>query len=465
MLREQRVVEARDVADGPHVLDAGLEALVDDHAVVELEAAALEPARDRCDADADDRELGLDDPSARRLDRIERRAPAERLHLVAEHELDAFTGVQVGEELHQLARAQNLEQALAAMHERHFEPELLQRRGDLHADETRADDHRVPRTDAPLADRRRVVERAQRVDAFQIGAGNVEASRRGAARDQQLVERPLASVFEQHAATLQVEGRDDHVELDLDAVLCVERLGLDERVGDLRLTPEVLLGERRPVIRDERVGGKQPHRPVASGLAVRLDRPRGRKAAADDQELLALGHRRHGNDPVSGRGRSTLDVDGAGHENPTDEARSVRRVGIGARELTIGALTTSAVVHAVLVPQHTERAAARGGLRGGRRSPPCSSPPRSPARRCASRRRSPRGSSRACSSPTRSSTTSPTVRCSRSTSARSSSRPSGCSRRSTRGEDEDVSFAPLTVIVGVFLALLLVSISGGHHHR
>jgi hypothetical protein len=31
-------------------------------------------------------------------------------------------------------------------------------------------------------------------------------------------------------------------------------------------------------------------------------------------------------------------------------------------------------------------------------------------------------------------------------------------------EDEDVAFAPLTVIVGVFLALLLVSVSGGHHH-
>ena len=31
-------------------------------------------------------------------------------------------------------------------------------------------------------------------------------------------------------------------------------------------------------------------------------------------------------------------------------------------------------------------------------------------------------------------------------------------------DDEEVSFAPLTVIVGVFLALLLVSISGGHHH-
>ena len=126
MLREERVVEAGDVARGPDVLDAGLEALVDDDAVVELEAAVLQPARDRCDADADDRELGLDHPSARSLDRIERRAPAERLHLVAEHELDTFAGIQVGEELHQLARAQNLEQALAAMHERHFEPELLQ---------------------------------------------------------------------------------------------------------------------------------------------------------------------------------------------------------------------------------------------------------------------------------------------------------------------------------------------------
>jgi hypothetical protein len=32
------------------------------------------------------------------------------------------------------------------------------------------------------------------------------------------------------------------------------------------------------------------------------------------------------------------------------------------------------------------------------------------------------------------------------------------------GDDEEVSFAPLTVIVGVFLAILLISVSGGHHH-
>ena len=41
-------------------------------------------------------------------------------------------------------------------------------------------------------------------------------------------------------------------------------------------------------------------------------------------------------------------------ESPNGGARSARRVGVGARELTIGALTTSAVVHAVLVPQHTD---------------------------------------------------------------------------------------------------------------
>lgn len=41
------------------------------------------------------------------------------------------------------------------------------------------------------------------------------------------------------------------------------------------------------------------------------------------------------------------------HERPVHETRSTRRIGIGARELTIGALTMSAVVHAVLVPRHT----------------------------------------------------------------------------------------------------------------
>jgi hypothetical protein len=42
------------------------------------------------------------------------------------------------------------------------------------------------------------------------------------------------------------------------------------------------------------------------------------------------------------------------HDESLDERSSANWLGIGARELTIGALSTSAVVHAVLAAQHTD---------------------------------------------------------------------------------------------------------------
>ena len=54
------VVEARDVADRVDVLGGGLEVIVDDDAVIELEAGTLEEPGLRLDANADDGEEGLD---------------------------------------------------------------------------------------------------------------------------------------------------------------------------------------------------------------------------------------------------------------------------------------------------------------------------------------------------------------------------------------------------------------------
>lgn len=75
----------------------------------------------------------------------------------------------------ELGRAELVEQAMADVDERHPESELAERGGDLHADETAADDDRPRGGPRRLADRVRVLERAQRVDAVELGAGHVQA--------------------------------------------------------------------------------------------------------------------------------------------------------------------------------------------------------------------------------------------------------------------------------------------------
>jgi len=150
-------------------------------------------------------------------------------------------------------------------------------------------------------------------------------------------------------------------------------------------------------------------------------------------------------------------------ENPTDKAGSARRIKIGARELTIGALTTSAVVHAVLAPQHTDEpflavafaaaAVAAAALAAALTRPALRFAPSLAAGLFAALL-----------------VVYPIVHYLTDGEVQTLDigtklvEAVGLLAARNAREDEDVSFAPLTVIVGVFLALLLVSVSGGHHH-
>src|SRR5829696_8888937 len=152
------------------------------------------------------------------------------------------------------------------------------------------------------------------------------------------------------------------------------------------------------------------------------------------------------------------------HEDQADDVRGSSWLGIGARELTIGALTTSAVVHAVLVPQHTDEpllatafaaatiAAVLIGFALTR-----------PALRFAPALAAGLFASLLVAYPIVHYLTDGEVQAldigTKLVEA------VGLLAALNASADEDVSFAPLTVIVGVFLAVLLVSISGGHHQH
>ena len=140
------VVEARDVADRIDVIDRRAEVVVDDDAVVELEARSFEEPGLRLDADADDGEEGFD-LLARGGHGAGQRAAVrpELLDLLAEQQLDAVLAVEVGDLVRELLRGERRHEVVALLDERDLEPAHAQRGRDLGADEAAADDEDLAR--------------------------------------------------------------------------------------------------------------------------------------------------------------------------------------------------------------------------------------------------------------------------------------------------------------------------------
>jgi hypothetical protein len=150
-------------------------------------------------------------------------------------------------------------------------------------------------------------------------------------------------------------------------------------------------------------------------------------------------------------------------ENQADEVRDSSWLGIGARELTIGALTTSAVVHAVLVPQHTDEPLLAAAFAAATVAAVLVAAALArPVLRFAPILAAALFASLLVAYPIVHYLTDGDVQ--RLDVGTKIVEAVGLLAALNARDDEEVGFAPLTVIVGVFLALLLVSLSGGHHH-
>ena len=209
--------------------------VVDDDAVVELEARPFEESGLRLDADADDDAEGLDLLAGRGHGAGQRAAVrAELLDLLPEQQLDAVLAVELRDLVGELLRGERRHQVVALLDERHLEPAHAQRRRDLGADEAAADDEDLARLGAFLGERHSIGERAERLDGRKVPPGTERS--RGCA--------PLRSRASRTGATrrlragrcgLRVDGLDRGVEAQLDDEVVV-LLGLvHERAVRLHL--------------------------------------------------------------------------------------------------------------------------------------------------------------------------------------------------------------------------------------
>ena len=121
--------------------------------------------------------------------------------------IDAVLLVQAAHEVAELGAQHALQRALVRRDDVHVDAARAQRRGDLEADEARADHDRAPRRCRPRDDGAAVGERAQRVHVRQVGARQRQPHRLGAGRQQQRVVGDLAAVAERDLARAWVDAR------------------------------------------------------------------------------------------------------------------------------------------------------------------------------------------------------------------------------------------------------------------
>ncbi len=151
-------------------------------------------------------------------------------------------------------------------------------------------------------------------------------------------------------------------------------------------------------------------------------------------------------------------------EQPLDESRTGTWLGIGSRELTIGALTTSAVVHAALVPQHTDQPLLAASFAAATLAAVAvAAALGKPSIRWAPMVAVALFASLLLAYPVVHFVNGGEVQ--RLDVGTKVIEAIGLLAALQARDDEEVGFAPIMVIFGVFLGLLLLSVSGGHHHH
>ena len=152
-------------------------------------------------------------------------------------------------------------------HDRAARPLHRQRRRDLAADVAAADQHDVVGALGGLADRVRVAERAQVVDALELGALGAQDVDVRARRDQGLGERDLVAALQLGRPRAGVERHHVLSAHELDVVLLVPLGRMHVGVLALRLAAQVLLRQRRALVRRLGLAPDEQHVPVGAALA------------------------------------------------------------------------------------------------------------------------------------------------------------------------------------------------------
>ena len=276
--------EAGAVADRIDVGVAGLAVLVHGDAVVAGDAGVGRELDVRQDADADDHDVRRVQPVVGAANRAHVVHALERGDLPAQQHLDAMGAVFRRVERAHFRRHDAAHHALRDFEHGDGHPEPGEARRALEADVAGPDDHRAAAGAEVAADRLDVRQRAQRVDAIEVGARDVDPPGAGPGGQQQLAVVKAAAVVELHGARRRVEAHRAAAGQALDAVLRIERGGPDPQAPLVHLAGQALLRQRGPLVRQARLVAHQDDRSCVALPAQAVHGLRCGMAGAHDDE-------------------------------------------------------------------------------------------------------------------------------------------------------------------------------------
>ena len=268
------------VAHGVDVGQARLAAKIDEHAVRGDGAGGGERLDGRVDADAHDDELGGDRLAALQAHAAHATGALGALlqldDLRAETDVDAMRAVLGLEESRERLAGDACEDARLGLEHRDVLALLAKHRGGLEADVPAAH-HDDLVCHLELGDHAVDVEAVSHgVDAGEVVTAAGEPPRLAARRPHQRAVADGSSVGEPHLVGDRVHGDDALSETDLDLLLFPVRRGTEEQRVEGLVAGEVLLRERRTLVRKER---------------LRADHEDGALAGTDDHDVCSRSHR------------------------------------------------------------------------------------------------------------------------------------------------------------------------------
>ena len=274
------------VADRIDMRQAGAAVRVDIHAVAPLCAGGDQRGDRRIDADADDREIGLQGLPAGEHDAADATTcSGQRLH----HR--AYTHVHAAGAMLGLVEARDglagdpRQQAVHRLDQHDLAPQGSQNCRRLEADIAAAD-HRDPVRAHQLVEQPiHLVAVADIVDAAKIGAGAAQPSRRAPRGPDERAKAKAPAIGEGHRPPGRIDGRGRRAEQHLHPALGPEGCGPDQQSFEAFLPCQIVLRQSWPLVRQVRLGADDGDAPFKAVLAKRDRGLRASMAAADDQHV------------------------------------------------------------------------------------------------------------------------------------------------------------------------------------
>ena len=286
---EQRVEMVRDVAGGIDVRRGRPAQLVHEQAIVLRGWRAGHGGHIRIYPDARDGEVAGYPEAAGGPGRLQPPGALERGDLLPGQQLDAVRAVVGADHRANLLAQDPLKRNLARKDGGHVHPELGQRGCYLAADEAHAHDDRAPAWPGLALDRVAVGNRAQVMEAGQVGPRYLKPPVPSSRRYQELVVPEFLTRVQQHRVPGGVNAQRGGLAQALDLVLFVPAGGPDVPSVEILFRTQVCLGERRPAKRDARFRADEHDPAPVALLPQRHGGAAPGHAAADDHDRAAAG--------------------------------------------------------------------------------------------------------------------------------------------------------------------------------